>query len=144
MKKLTKEELELMSYNDIAYLLLKDKNEQTTPELFKKICELLGLSDSMYEKKIGDFYTALTTDQRFTLLDVGKWDLKENHSVKNLNLDEYEDLDDIDPEEMINEEEDIEEKDNMYDDNSDDDTDDVTEEYKDLVIVDEDDLDQVD
>lgn len=35
-KKLVKEELELMSYNDIAHILLKEESGQTTLDLFKK------------------------------------------------------------------------------------------------------------
>lgn len=141
MEKLKKEELELMSYNDIAYLLLKDKKDQTTAELFKQICKLLELSDKTYENKIGGFYTALTTDQRFILLDDGKWDLKENHSIKTLKLEEYEDLDDIDSEEIIDDsDEDEESKETIYDENSDDDNGD-DDDYKDLVVVDEDEID---
>ena len=36
-KKLTKEELELMSYNDIANILLKEKPNQSTLDIFSKI-----------------------------------------------------------------------------------------------------------
>ena len=64
-KKLKKEELELMSYNDIAYLLLKAKQKVSTLDLFKQIVELLELSNKTLENKIGDFYTALTKDKRF-------------------------------------------------------------------------------
>src|SRR5574344_1973191 len=100
MKNYTKEELELMSYVDIEELILKDSSGQTTLELFKKICNLLELSSNAYENKIGDFYTALVTDKRFILLDNGGWDLKENHPLKHLRLDDdYEDLDDIESEE---------------------------------------------
>lgn len=79
------EKLELLSYTDIAYELLKlDKNTKTTPELFGEVCSLLEISeDAMYDM-IGDFYTTLTTDKRFILLDSTKWDLKENHSVEKI------------------------------------------------------------
>ena len=33
-------------------------------------------------EKIGDFFTALTTDGRFILINSTNWDLKENHKVK--------------------------------------------------------------
>ena len=36
--KFTKEELELMSYNDIANILLTEKTKQSTLDLFLKIC----------------------------------------------------------------------------------------------------------
>lgn len=142
MKDLKKEELELMSYSDIAELILKDNsNPLTTADLFKKICNALELSDNFFENKVGDFYTALTTDKRFLLLDNGCWDLKENHSVKKLKLDEsFDDLDDEELEDVKEEDsEDDYEEENMYDDSSDDDNDDL-DEYKDLVIVDEEEL----
>ena len=46
-----KEELELMSYNDITEILLSEKNNQTTAELFKQIVELLSLPSSTFENK---------------------------------------------------------------------------------------------
>ena len=92
--KIKKEELELMSYNDIAHIILKDKPKQTTLNIFKKIVKMLSLSESVLENKIGEFYTALTNDKRFILLDDGKWDLKENHKTVSLTTDD--DLEDFD------------------------------------------------
>jgi DNA-directed RNA polymerase delta subunit len=58
------------------------------------------MSDKEYEALIADFFTSLTTDKRFILLNSVDWDLKENHVV-NIVIDEseedfeenYEDLD---------------------------------------------------
>ena len=50
-KKLVKEELELMSYNDIAHILLKEESGQTTLDLFKKIVEMLELPEKVLESK---------------------------------------------------------------------------------------------
>ena len=62
-------DLELMSYSDIAYEIIKeDKKQYNTPNLFKEVCKLLNLSDEEFEEKIGDFFTALSTDQRFILI----------------------------------------------------------------------------
>src|SRR5574344_981219 len=111
IKNLSKEELELMSYNDIAYLLLKNEKEQSTAELFKRICNLLGLTKKDYENKIGGFYTSLTTDKRFILLDSGNWDLKENHSIKSLKINEIiDDIEDIEIDNDFDDEEDEEEE----------------------------------
>jgi len=142
-KKLKKEDLELMSYNDIAHILLKDNKEQTTLELFKKIVEMLELPEKTIESKIGEFYTAITNDKRFLLLEDGKWDLKINHKSKNLTIEE--DLEDYEDEIEEDYDDIIEEDDTIEDDYSDDDGDDlseVTEEYKNLVIVDEEELEQ--
>jgi len=142
-KKLTKEDLELMSYNDIANLLLKDETKQSTLDLFTKIVDMLELPKSVLENKIGEFYTALTNDQRFLLMEDGTWDLKSNHKTNNLTIDE--DLEDYD-EELEEDYEDIvedeEENEDIYSEENDDDISDVTEEYKNLVIVDEEDLEQ--
>ena len=54
-------DLELMSYTDIAYEIIKeDKKQYNTPNLFREVCNLLELSEAEFEAKIGDFFTALT------------------------------------------------------------------------------------
>ena len=140
-KKLKKEELELMSYNDIAHMLLKDKPKQNTLDLFTTIIEMLELSKQTVENKIGEFYTALTNDKRFILLENGTWDLQQNHKVKKLS--EEEDIEDFEEEPEDYDDEEVEKEDEMFDnDDSDDDIADITEEYKNLVIVDEEELNQ--
>ena len=111
LKKMSKEELELLSNKDITNLLLEEKGMQTTPDLFKKIIKLLDLPESTFDNKIGDYYTSLTTDKRFILLDGGKWDLRSRHTSDK--LIKVEDEDDLDEEE----EEEIEEEttENDYD-----------------------------
>lgn len=144
-------DLELMSYSDIAYEIIKeDKKQYNTPNLFKEVCKLLNLSDEEFEEKIGDFFTALSTDQRFILIDSVNWDLKENHVVKVV-VDEGED--DM-PEDISEDEEDDEDEDNnndedndidedLEDDYSDDDLDDPTEDdLEDLTILDEDEIEE--
>lgn len=136
-KKLSKSELELMSYNDIAYMLLSEKPKKTTLDLFNKIGDMLEMSKKAIENKIGEFYTALTNDKRFILLDDGKWDLQENHKVKTVSDEDIEDDEELEE----YEDEEIEIEDDMFvNENSDDDVSDITEEYKNLVIVDEEEL----
>lgn len=144
--KMKKDELELLSNKDIAALILEDgKKPFNTADLFKKIIKLLELPESSFEAKIADFYTALATDKRFILLDNGKWDLRNNHtSDKVLKIkidDEDEDEDDEEKEEDEDENsyDDIEE--DSYDDTEDEEYDEETnEELKDLVVIDEDEL----
>ena len=144
--KLTKDELELLSNKDIAALILEDsKKTLNTAEFFKKIIKLLELPESSFEAKIADFYTALATDKRFVLLDNGKWDLRSNHTsdkVLKLKLDdedEDEDEEKDEDEEDENDYSDIEE--DNYDDTEDEEYDEETnEELKDLVVIDEDEL----
>ena len=128
-------ELELMSYADLTYAILKEeKKPMNTPTIFKKICDLLEYSEDEFSSKIGDYYTSLTLDKRFVLLDNNEWDIRDNYSIK-LEMD-----DEDEEEEEIEEEEEVEEKpedgDTIYDDENDiaDDDDDID----DLSILSED------
>ncbi len=139
--KIPKEELELMSNKDIAVLILENsKRTINTADLYKKIMKLLDLPESSFESKIADFYTSLSTDKRFILLDNGKWDLRNRHTsdkvVKVVTDDEDEEEEEEDTTTQVEE---IEE--DNYDDNDDEDYDeDTNEELKDLVVIDEDEL----
>lgn len=141
LKKMSKDELELMSNKDITYLLLEESTKPiNTLNLFKKIAKLLELPESTIDSKIADYYTALATDKRFIMLEDGSWDLRSRHtSDKVIKItDEDDDEDDIEEEEEENED-DIEE--DNYDDTEDEDYDeDTNEELKDLVVIDEDEL----
>lgn len=140
LKDMKKEDLELLSYKDITNLLLEEKGEQNTANLFKKIIKLLELPESVFDQKIGDYYTSLTTDKRFILLDDGKWDLRSRHTsdkiIKIVDEEDDEDLEAIQEEEE--EEEEREDFDSMESDDDIDNSDD--EDLKDLVVLDEDEL----
>jgi len=144
IKDLSKDELELFSHKDLTNMLLEERGAMNTAELFKEITTLLGLSNSVYENKIGDYYTTLTTDKRFIMLEDGKWDLRDNHtSDKVVVISDSEEEEEEEEEEEIKEENDIDEENNDdYDAaRSDDDFDDSTDDdLKDLVILDEDEL----
>lgn len=143
--KMKKEELELISNKDIAVLLLEDsKKPAKTADLFKKIIKLLELPESTFENKIAEFYTALSTDKRFILLENGKWDLRSNHTSDKVVKIELDDEEEEEEEEEFETEEDKQEdelEEDSFDDTDDDyDTDDTNEELKDLVVMDEDEL----
>ena len=140
LKDLTQAELEAMSYDDIAELVLKEENRQMKiNELFKKVCDLLELSEDEFMDKLPAFFDVLSTDQRFLMVENGLWDLKSKHSVKVVvdNEEEEEDIEeDLDLEDL--EEEQPEEEDIFTEDNDDDDLTDDDDDLKDLVIIDED------
>ena len=140
LKDLTKAELEAMSYDDIAELILKETNRQMKiNELFKEVCNLLELSEAEFMDKLPAFFDVLSTDQRFLMLENGLWDLKVKHSVKVVvdNEDEDEDVEeDLDLEDLDEVEE--EDEDIFTNDNDDDDLTDDDDDLKDLVIIDED------
>ena len=126
LKKMTKDDLELLSNKDITNLILEEsKKSINTADLFKKIIKLLELPESTFENKIADYYTALATDKRFILLEDGTWDLRSRHTSDKVIKE--------------TEEEPIEE--DSFDDTDDEEYDEATnEELKDLVVIDEDEL----
>lgn len=141
--KLKKEDLELMSYKDITNLILEEKKELNTAELFTIIKDKLDMTQKEFESKIADYYTTLTTDKRFILLENGKWDLRKRHKsdkIININDDEDEESE----EELLkskDDEDSFDDVDNYDNENNDDDfEDDDDDSLKDLVIIDEDEL----
>lgn len=132
LKDMSKEDVELLSYTDLTNLILtENKSSMNTPTIFKKICDLLGYSEEEYMDKIGDFYTSLTIDKRFVLLENHEWDLRERHAVELVLDDEDEDdeeaLEEENEEEVLDEEvedEMISSEDEL--DTDDDDLDDLT------------------
>ena len=137
IKNMPLEELELLSYTDIAYEILKEeKKPMSTPALFKKVCELLNIDDDAMMEMIGDFYTSLTTDKRFILLDSAKWDLKESHVVKLVVDDDEEEENTEDTEEAFEETEDEAVSDEEED------FDDTDDSLDDLVIISEEDMEE--
>ena len=141
LKTMKKEELELLSNKDIAFMILEEsKRKLNTADLFKKIIKLLDLPESVFEKKIADFYTALSTDKRFILLDNGKWDLRTNHtSDKVIRITDDEEEEEEEEEDLEQQEKEDEIEEDSFDD-TDEDYDDANEELKDLVVIDEDEL----
>ncbi len=138
LKDLSKEELEAMSYDDIALMVLSESNRQMKiNELFKEVCTLIGLSDDEFVDKLPAFFEVLSTDHRFIMLENGLWDLKTKHATKIvIDTEDDEDLDEeieIDDSDIEESEEDIFADDDDSDDLTDDDDD-----LKDLVIIDED------
>ena len=132
---LSKEELESKSYDDIAYMILESSEEKVKiTDLFKQICDLLGLSNEEYEAKIADFFQILSTDHRFIMLEKGFWDLRSRHQAKIIIEDDEEDIDGS----LEDEEEEIEEEDdNIYYD-EDEPTDDEDDDLQGLVVVNDD------
>lgn len=143
LNKLSKEELELLSYAKIAEMYLKEnKKTMSTADLFREVCRLLGLDDNEYQERIADFFESLTTSKDFILLSDGNWDLRANHSVKIDMNDIYGDSDaEDDVEEEDNDNNDLSEEDNYEDDyNENVEADIIDDDYSDLTIVDEDEL----
>ena len=135
IKNMTIEELEAMSYDDIAIMILNEsKKTMKINELFKKVCDLLKLSEDEFINKLPAFFDVISTDHRFIMLEDGTWDLKTRHST-NVIIDNEDEEEELIPDEEEDEEE--EEEEIFYDeDAADDDT--ADDDLKDFVIIDED------
>lgn len=142
LNKMPKEDLETLSYSDLTEMILKEKKKGVnTSNLFKEICKLLSLSDDDFANQIGDYYTSLTTDKRFILLDGGLWDLKDKHKVEIVIDDDEEEFDEgsdeEDPDEVVEtvESEDIDAMEEEEGVDVDDD-----DEFDDLTIIDDEEM----
>lgn len=133
MKNLTNEEIENLSYEELAKMILENKKgKMKIIDIFKKICELKHLTDKDFEDKIADFYELISTNKEFIVLEKGFCDLRINHTPKVI-------IDDEESSEDGYEEDEEENDDIFYDVSSEED--DVTEtddELSDFVVVDED------
>ena len=136
--KLTPEQLETLSYDDVAFIILESSGKKMKiQDLFKKVIKAMELPESEFENGIGDFFELLLTDKRFIMLENGFWDLKINHSQKIVfDDDDDEDVELVETTEEADKE--SEETDVTYDDDTVE-TDDAEDELEDLFILDEND-----
>lgn len=137
LKEIPKEELELMSYDDIALLVLQESGKKMKlKDIFTKVCKTLSLPSETVEEQLMDFFEQLSINKKFVMLDKGYWDLQSRHNLDLVFEDDDEDeeeIEDIEDEEI---EEPEDEEDIFYD--KDDETDDVVDDdLKDLVVVDD-------
>ena len=137
-KTINKEDLETMSFDDIAYIILKEKGKKMKiNDIFKIICDELNLGEDAFENQIADFFALLATEKRFIQLEKGYWDLRENHTAE-INIKDIEE--ELEDDELTEEKEDEDIEDHesdFYDDIDETDDDDTDDDLRDLVIVDE-------
>lgn len=137
LSEIPKEELELMGYDDIAYVILQESGKKMKLiDIFKKINKALDLPDAYVENHLVDFFEVMSTNKKFIMLKNGYWDLQSRHKADFVIEDNDED-DEIDAEieEDEIETEETDEEDIFYD--QDDETDDTEEDdLADLVVID--------
>ncbi len=136
LSEIPKDELELMGYDDIALLVLQESGKKMKlNDIFKKVCNLLKLPDSILEEHLVDFFELMSTNKKFIMLENGYWDLQTRHKL-DVVIEEDDEEEEISDEEEIEEE--TEEEDIFYD--NEDETEDVEEDdLADLVVIDSDD-----
>lgn len=97
---------------EVGYeLLIKKQGPQKFGKLWKEVSEVLGLDEEDSNEYISNFYTNLTLDERFVLLEDNTWDLRERQSFDKVHIDMNDVYSEIDEEEKeLKEDEEVEEE----------------------------------
>lgn len=138
---MSKEELELMGYDDIALLILqKEGHKMKLTDIFQQVCQLLELPENIIKDHLVEFFEQMSINKKFVMLDNGYWDLQSRHKP-NLLIE-----DDLTEDDEIYDKDDFYDKDEeepLEDDEELDDDDDVEEnDLDDLMIVNDDEEEQ--
>ncbi|KSU60525.1 DNA-directed RNA polymerase subunit delta [[Bacillus] enclensis] len=174
LKQLSKEELRQTSFIELAHEIMTDKKQAVTfQEVLNEIKSLLEISESEVKSRMVQFYTDLNIDGRFIALGENRWGLREWYPVdqieeetvptmkstkkkkakkkveEDLDLDEFDDLDDEDLDEDLDYDDldDTEDDEDLTDDDDDEDIDedlDVDDDEEELEIDEFDELDDED
>lgn len=139
LSEISKEDLELMGYDDIALLVLQESGKKMKlRDIFVKVCKALGLSDETVDNQLVDFFEQMSINKKFTMLKNGYWDLQSRHKV-DIVIEDDDDEEIIEQDEEDLEQEDDEEQEDIFYD-KDEETDDVEEDdLSDLAVIDADD-----
>lgn len=100
---------------EVAYeLLSKKQGPQKFNKFWEEVSDLLSMSEEEKEQSISRFYTKLTLDERFVLLEDNTWDLRERQSFDRVHIDMNDIYSEIEDEEKEMEAE--KEEESFYDD----------------------------
>lgn len=98
---------------EVGYELLdKKQGPQSFTKFWNEVSEVLGLGAEEAEEYISDFYTNLSLDERFVLLEDNHWDLRERQSFDKVHIDMndvYSEIEEEEKEQVEEAEEDDEE-----------------------------------
>ncbi len=85
---------------EVGYeLLSKKQGPQKFNKFWGEVSEVLGLSEDEANDYISDFYTNLSLDERFVLLEDNTWDLRERQCFDKVHIDMNDVYTEIDEEE---------------------------------------------
>jgi len=100
---------------EAAYeIMQKKQGAQKFAKLYKEVSDVLEMNEEEKEQNISKFYTKLTLDERFVLLEDNTWDLRERQSFDKVHIDMNDIYSEIEEEEKEMEVEKQEER--FYDD----------------------------
>ena len=102
---------------EVAYeLMQKKQGAQKFVKFYEEVAAILAMSEEEAEQNISKFYTKLTLDERFVLLEDNTWDLRERQSFDKVHIDMNDIYSEIEEEEKEMEVEKQEER--FYDDDA--------------------------
>lgn len=134
---MSKEELEQLSYDEIALLVLQEAGKKMKlRDILVKINKILELSDDNIDNELMDFFETLSTNKKFIMLKNGYWDLQSRHKLDVVfeNDEEDEEIDAIEEDEEDSEP--IEDEEDIFDDIDDETDDQDDDELADFVVLD--------
>ena len=104
---------------EVGYeLLTKKQGPQKFVKFWEEVSQVLGLDADEADLYISNFYTNLTLDERFVLLEDNTWDLRSRQSFDKVHIDMNDVYSEIDEEEKELKED--EEEEDVYTEYSDD------------------------
>ena len=97
---------------EVAYeLMQKKQGAQKFVKFYEEVAAILSMSEEEAEQNISKFYTKLTLDERFVLLEDNTWDLRERQSFDKVHIDMNDIYSEIDEEEKeLKEDEEVEDE----------------------------------
>ena len=109
------------SMTEVGYELLEKKQgAQKCAKLWSEVTEVLGLEEAEANEYISQFYTSLTLDERFVLLEDNTWDLRNRQSFAKVHIDMNDVYTEIEEEEKeLKEDEEVEDDDLIDEDDED-------------------------
>lgn len=104
------------SMTDVAFELMgKKKKAIPFKKLWEEVVSVMGYSESVAANKMATFYSNLSLDARFALVEDGKWDLRSRRTFNEIHKDLSDILVDDDEDEFLDEE--VEDEDGENEDN---------------------------
>ena len=98
---------------EVGYELLEKKQgPQKFNKFWNEVSQVLGLDEAEANENISNFYTNLTLDERFVLLEDNTWDLRERQSFDKVHIDMNDVYSEIEEEEKELKEDEEEEEEN--------------------------------
>ena len=141
LSEISKDELEQMSYDEIALMVLHENGKKMKlQDIIKKVAKVLELQEDSLDDQLMEFFEQMSINKKFIMLNNGYWDLQSRHKMDVVIEDEEDDEEIVSQEEQdndIDKEENEDDEEDIFYNNEDDETEDVVEDdLADFTVVD--------